>query len=596
MLRDYQEEALDRIDAADRKGNRRQLGVAATGLGKTVIFTALAERRRCRTLVLAHRDELIGQAAGKVAEMWPELGVTAHTFGALRAMEHPAVGMDGLTLNPAGIGIVKAAADDVRAHVVVASVQTLARPERLERLTGAATTQTSLLSDDVAPFGLVIVDEAHHAAAESYRTILKALGAGEPDGPLLLGVTATPDRGDGVGLDDLFHTVVFNFDILWGIDRGYLSDIRGKAVRVAGLDVGSIKKTAGDFQAGDAGRALEDAGAPAVIARAIAKYAPDRLTLVFTPTVAVATEVAAECVGAGLAAEWISGETPHEDRKRILRDFEARRISVLANCAVLTEGYDNPAVDCVVIGRPTQSRALYTQMVGRGTRRHPDKDHLLVLDVVGGAEQHSLITIPSLFGLGGKLRTAARNGSRSLSDLADEHHREQVHAGAVKVADVEMFRKVRQAGIAWLPTNSKSAPRRRYARPMAQQGRREIPTVVLSQMEPGADVWTAGLEWPSTGAQRALITRVPMEMAQGVAEDAVRKLTPRSSLVNTDAEWRAGPPSPRMIRLAGKWHVNVTKGMTAGEVSDEIGTRVAKAEARKAEKLRNAARATTGVN
>lgn len=596
--REYQSDAIARVFEAERTGSRRLLGVAATGLGKTVIFTSLAEKRGTRALVLAHRDELIAQAAGKVAELWPDLGVTQACMSALRAMDHPALEA-GLHINPNGIGIVKAAADDVRAHVVIASVQTLSRPNRLARLTDAIDAQGSLLTPDVPPFSLLVVDEAHHAAARSYRDILKQLRAGEPDGPLLLGVTATPDRGDGVGLDDLFQSIVFNYDMLWGIRAGYLADVRGRAVKVAGLNIDGIKKSAGDYQAGDAGRALEDAGAPQAIAKAIKRHAKDRRTLVFTPTVATANEVAAECVGQGLIAAWVSGDTPMDDttgpdgraipgRRTILRQFRDGEIQVLANCAVLTEGFDDPGISCVVVARPTQSCALYTQMVGRGTRKHPEKDFLLVLDVVGAASEHNLVTIPSLFGLGGKLRSKARNGAAGVVELADEHARTEISHGRIVAEDVELFHQVRAAGISWLPTHSKSAPRKRYVRPLPNDGPKEMPTVVLSQMEPKRDVWTAGLEWKS-GAQRALIRRVPMETAQGVAEDAVRKLTPNSALVTTDAEWRSHPPSRRLLAVAAKWHVKIIDGMTAGQVSDEINTRAAKAAARKREKARQQA-------
>lgn len=585
-LRDYQHDAIRRVLDTERAGSRRQLGVAATGLGKTVIFTSLAEQRGTRTLILAHRDELIAQAAGKVVELWPELGVTANTLAALRSSEHPALEHGEPVMNPNGIGIVKAAADDVRAHVVVASVQTLARPSRMCRLLDAINPEYSLLAEDVTPFDLVVVDEAHHSAAVSYREILKALGAGEPGGPLLLGVTATPDRGDGVGLDDLYDSVAFNYDILWGIRSGFLSDVRGRAVKISGLNIDGIKTTAGDYNAGAAGTALEDAGAPAAIAKAIVKHAKDRRTLVFTPTVATANEVAAECVALGVQAAWVAGETPMDERHETLRRFRDGQLEVLANCAVLTEGFDDPGIGCVVVARPTKSRALYTQMIGRGTRRHPDKDHLLVLDVVGASAEHSLVTVPSLFGLGGKLRTKARNGVAGIVELADEHARQEVKLGRIVAKDVELFHQLRDAGkIAWLKTHSKSAPRKRYVRPMPRNGPNELPTVVLAQMEPNRDVWTAGFEWES-GVQRPLIRRVSMETAQGVAEDAVRKLTPHSALVASDAEWRTRPPSARLAAVARKWHVTITPDMTAGQVSDEINTRAAKATARKREKAR----------
>src|SRR5690606_22996282 len=226
-LRPYQADALDRVAAAEARGVRRQLLVAATGLGKTVMFSALAERRGGRTLILAHRDELVAQAAAKVSEVWPD----------------------------ASVGVVKAERDEVHADVVVASVQTLARPARLERLC-ATYEDRRLLLGAAAPFGLVVIDEAHHAAAETYGRIITRLRAGDPDGPLLLGVTATPDRGDGQGLDGVFDEVVATYDVLWGIRSGYLADLRGIAVTLDGLDLSSVKVSRGDFQAGDAGRAL----------------------------------------------------------------------------------------------------------------------------------------------------------------------------------------------------------------------------------------------------------------------------------------------------------------------------------------------------
>lgn len=589
QLRPYQLDALDRIRDAEARRYRRLLGVAATGLGKTVIFTSLASKRGGRTLILAHRDELIVQAVGKILEIDPGLGATAAALTALKQADHPVVqphepgGPCPIHVSGAGVGIVKAGANDVHAAVVVGSVQTLSRSTRLAKLL-AATDATSALVGEVEPFGLIVVDEAHHAAADSYRTILKALDAGEPHGPLLLGVTATPDRGDGVGLDDVFQTVVFSYDILWGIRAGYLSDVRGKAVKVMGLNTDRIKTTGGEYQAGDAGRVMEDAGAPATIAKAIKRHAKDRKTLVFTPTVAMAEHVAAECVGLGLVANWVSGETDMDQRKRILREFHEQPAGVLVNCAVLTEGYDEPAVDCVVVARPTKSRALYAQMIGRGTRRHPGKDYCLVLDVVGASADHSLVGVPSLFGLGGKLRKRAENASAGVAELVAAHDEHEVRAGRMKAEDVELFRKVRAGGVAWITVHSSSAPLKRYERPMPQPGPRdrnqkEVPKVVLAQRVPGEDVWTCGLQWRS-GSKLPLITAVSLEMATAVGEDAVRRMT-ASALVEADAAWRSRPPDAKMRRAAGKWHVKIDPSWDAGRVSDEINTRAAKAQYRK---------------
>lgn len=579
-LRDYQVDGIARVDDAEARGVRRQLGVAATGLGKTVIFCALAEKRGGRTLILAHRDELVSQAVAKVREMWP--------------------GVD--------VGIVKAGQNDVHAQVVVASVQTLARASRLAQLLNAP----SSLLRPVEPFGLVVVDEAHHAAADTYRAILDGLRAGVvgcdkagvdhyhdrpatpdevddgcelglfiepcpgPPGPLVLGVTATPDRGDGKGLSDLFDEVVFSYDILWGIRAGYLSDLRGIAVRVDGMNMGDLKVRRGDYDQGQAGALMEKAGAPRILVEQWFKHAPDRKTLVFTPTVAMANAVADEYRHAGVAAAFVHGGTPLDERRQLLRDFTSGVVQVLANCAVLTEGYDEPTVDCIVIARPTRSRALYTQMVGRGTRRHPDKADCLVLDVVGASDEHSLVTIPSLFGIDKKRMDRATTGEATMTSLLLEQDDEAIAAGRLRAEEVEMFRKVVAAGIAWVPVHTDGALRR-YVRPLGRtKDGKEMPTVVLAQRDADADTWTAGIQ-DVDGTKRALIANVSMELAQSVAEDAVRKLAGASTaLVDANAKWRKRKPSPKQKAAAKKWGVPVDPAWNAGELSDAMSARIAK--------------------
>lgn len=549
-LRDYQRDALARSNAAEMRGVRRQMIVAATGLGKTIMFAALAEARGGRTLILAHRDELVAQAAAKVLEVWPDVSV----------------------------GIVKAERNEVHAQVVVASVQTLARPQRL-----AALAPEGGLFGDVEPFGLVVVDEAHHAAADTYRAILSHLRAGAPAedlpddpefdvdplpaGPLLLGVTATPDRGDGRGLDDLFDEVVATYDILWGIRSGYLSDLRGLRVTLDGLDLDDVKVTRGDYQAAAAGRALHDAGSAAAVVKAWHEHALDRPTLVFTPTVAQAEEHAATFIAAGVPAACVSAGTPLEDRRLILRAFAEGRIRVLCNCAVLTEGYDEPSVSCVVVARPTKSRALYAQMVGRGTRRHPDKADCLVLDVVGATAAHSLVTVPSLFGLDDVRARKAGDGSAGIAGLAHEQEAEAIRAGRLRAEEVELFATLR-AGLAWVGTHVEGAPRR-YVLSLGEHG-----TVVLANLTPGDDDGWAAQHQAAHG-NRTLIRDVGMEIAQGVAEDFARTL-PVGALVDPDASWRKRPPSEKHRNAARKWRLDPDRYATAGELSDAITARAAR--------------------
>jgi superfamily II DNA or RNA helicase len=531
VLRPYQEEALARIAQAEHRGIRRQLGVAATGLGKTIIFCALASLRGGRTLILAHRDELVAQAVAKVREVWPDVDV----------------------------GIVKAGSDEVRAHVVVASVQTLARRSRLARLL-----PDSAGVFPVEPFDLVVVDEAHHTAAESYRRILDGLDAGEDDGPLLLGVTATPDRGDGKGLDDLFDEITWSYDILWGIRSGFLCDVRGVAIRLDDLDLSDVKVRRGDYEQGAAGQAMEDAHAPTMVLKAWAAEARDRQTIVFTPTVALAQACADEFSHAGINAAMVCGATPLDERREILRAYAATEIQVVCNCAVLTEGFDDPRTDCIVVARPTRNRALYTQMIGRGTRRHPDKADLLVLDVVGASDELSLVTIPSLFGVGGDDRL--RDGTVAVTDALDDHEAHLKAVGKLKSEEAELFRAMRAEGIAWVPVHLEGARLHRYQRSLGTG----LPTVVLGQQAPGEDRYNVGTVLGST--KRYLMVDVPLELAQGIGEDFIRKHHPGGlHIADADAAWRKRPPTPKQRAFARRVKVEDHKQYaTAGDLSDAI--------------------------
>lgn len=577
-LRPYQHDAIEATVKAEARGVRAQLGVAATGLGKTVIFCSLAAQRGGRTLILAHRDELVSQAVQKVHEIWP--------------------GVD--------VGIIKAEANDVHAQVIVASVQTLSRQKRLAQLVAAS---DSVLMP-TAPLDLVIVDEAHHSAAVTYKAIINGLRAGHgevcvcghdrdghvevdlgrsrctcqvegeegvaepcpcdapeyvPPGPLLLGVTATPDRGDGVGLDDVFGEIVWNYDILWGIRSGFLADVRAKRITLDQLDLSKVKVSRGDYDAGSAGRAMEDASAPEYVVKAWLEHAKDRQTLVFTPTVDLAQSVADQFAHAGVKAAMVSGETPLMERRAILRDYAAGEIQVVANCAVLTEGFDEPRTDCIVVARPTKSRALFTQMIGRGTRRHPAKDHLLVLDVVDASTRLSLITVPSLFGL--PEQEAAEVQVKNLTDVVDEFEARKVAAGLMRAQDADLFHKMRGQGIAWIHVPGTTA---RYERPLPQN----MGTLVLVEVDPSTEnSWRCGVRFES-GEKQVFLWAGSMELAQGVAEDYARKrLGSKMAFIATDARWRKNPPSEKALAFAKKLRVpHYSDYATAGELADAIDT------------------------
>lgn len=339
-LRAYQMKASQDIHAGFREFDR-QLGVLPTGGGKTILFSRLAaDFQPQRTLILAHREELITQAVDKLAAA---TGIRAQVE----------MGDQQATLD---------------APVVVASVQTLMREARRNRWPRNH-------------FGLVVVDEAHHSLADSYLNTLRHFH----DHAKVLGVSATPDRGDKKNLGRYYQNIACEVTLLDLIQQGWLAPIRVKTVPL-GMDLGSVRTTAGDFNADDVGHALE----PYLerIADVMVEHR-HRKTLVFLPLIAVSERFAAICRDRGLKAEHVDGRT--DERRAVLDRFRRDETRILTNAMLLTEGYDEPSIDCVVCLRPTKVRALYSQIIGRGTRICPGKDHLLVLDFLWQAGEHSLV-------------------------------------------------------------------------------------------------------------------------------------------------------------------------------------------------------------
>lgn len=358
-LRPYQRADIDDVTAAWAGGENRPAVVAATGLGKTVEFATLtaeylARNPRQRALILVHRDELAHQAQRKVHSVAPHLRP-----GRVQGTRH----------------------NDTSAQVIVASVPTLARPRRREQIHSV---------------GLVIADECHHAAADSWTEVMQHFGcyAGVPT----VGFTATMARAAG-GLGDVWTRVVNNGgkgrDMLWGIRAGYLSDVRGKRVQVPDLEL-TKRMGLGSGTSDAAGTAMVNADAGPHIVKAIEELAPNRRPLIFAPNVASAVDFHQHLLASRRPFGLILGTTTTSERKRIYDDFEAGRIQGYVNAMVLTEGFDEPAIDCVVVARPTQSAALYQQMIGRGLRPFPGKEDCLVLDVVGATSTHELSTLLDL--------------------------------------------------------------------------------------------------------------------------------------------------------------------------------------------------------
>jgi superfamily II DNA or RNA helicase len=343
----YQQEAVDGVRKSWSQFDR-SLGVAPTGAGKTFIFADITQKRLAkggRVLILAHRDELIDQAINKLR--------LARGLCAVKEKAQDRASLD--------------------ASVVVASVQTLARQNRLQRFP----------SDH---FSTAIVDEAHHTPAETYQRILRHIRVQK-----LLGVTATPDRSDARNLGRFFEDIAFEIGLVDLIKAGFLCPIKVQTVPVR-IDISNVSIRAGDFSEEELARALE----PVLekIAEAVGNYAHTRKTLVFVPLIRIAQQFADILKTHGFAAEMICGVST--DRAEKLARFTSGETRILVNAMLLGEGYDEPSIDCVIVLRPTKIRSFFAQMVGRGTRIHPGKENLLLLDFLWISRQHNLAKPASL--------------------------------------------------------------------------------------------------------------------------------------------------------------------------------------------------------
>ena len=373
-LRAYQRKAVD-LTLAGFQQFTKQLLVAATGAGKTQIFCeTIRLHQPGRSLVLCHREELIGQAAKRL-----------ESFGIPAEIE---MGASYASLDAPG---------------VVGSVQSLMGDSRLSRW-------------PQDHFDLVVADEAHRAMSDSWQKVLRHF-----DGHArVLGVSATPERSDKRHLGKYFENIPYEIGLLDLVKQGWLSPIKVKTVPL-GVDLRGVSTSHGDYSADDLGHALE----PYLeqIADVLVEHR-HRKTLVFLPLIAVSKRFAEICRDRGLLAEHVDGQT--SERQAILERFKRDETRVLCNAMLLTEGYDEPSIDCVVCLRPTKVRALYSQIIGRGTRLWPGKDHLLVLDFLWQAEEHSLMRPANLIAedeADAKALTEKLGGEGDL-----EEAREQVNA------------------------------------------------------------------------------------------------------------------------------------------------------------------------
>lgn len=429
QLRPYQTACVEQ--AADiLRTHRSTLIVMATGLGKTVTIAETIRRWPTgRVLFMAHRDELIRQACDKLQR---------------------------ITGEPCDVEMGQEWADDdpllAKSKVVVTSVQTMSRIRRMTRF-------------KPEDFGLVVIDEAHRATARSYREVIRYYQQ-NPD-MKLVGLTATPDRTDGQAMGLVFDSVAFRYDILNAIDDGWLVPIEQQFVWVKGMDLSKLKTVAGDFAPEELAKIMEQERICHEIASSTLQLS-EGPTLLFTASVRQA-EKTAEILNRHKpgSADWVCGETPKDQRRDILARFASGELQYLANCAILTEGYDCPSLRTIVVARPTKSRSLYAQILGRATRPLPNtvdrfdnpelrrkaiacstKTAAIVLDLVGNSGRHKLVSALDILGGNYDPIVVARAiaTSKKANRRADALEALRYAAEAQRIAEEE--RKRRQAIIA----------------------------------------------------------------------------------------------------------------------------------------------------
>jgi superfamily II DNA or RNA helicase len=507
-LRPYQIEIVEATLAALEQG-QRGLVVAPTGTGKTVGAVEVNRRRQGRSLSIVHREELIRQTAEKMT----------------------LAGLDGL-------GVVKAERDDTDAQHVVASVQTLAHERRRQRLG--------------RDFNTVWVDEAHHVAAPTYLTIMDEIGCFEESGPGTFGTTATPDRLDKLGLDRIFDKIVYEVGLVPMIRQAYLSDVRALRV-VLPVDLDAVHTRGGDFVESELAEAMEAVDAPRLIAHAYGEHARERKAALFVPSVRLAHLTAEALRALGIASEALDGSTPADERRAILARLHSGATRVVPNCQVLTEGWDEPSVDAIVIARATQSRALYTQMLGRGLRLYPDKTDCLILDLVGASDKHELVTTPSLLGLDPRL--VAEQGVLA-ADTARTEAARQRQDGLLRgpVGGAEEIDILSRRDFVWTPVGSA------HVLSAGDDG-----WIGVEQVARGK--WRVIRQTAYKGPLAVVFETTDQGYALGKAEDLARASVSRV-LHDRGARWRREPMSATQIAFFERWGLFMDRNWTKGQAAD----------------------------
>jgi ATP-dependent helicase IRC3 len=534
-LRDYQHEALDRVKKAYTQGKRRVLVSLPTGTGKTVVFASFPGhfKMKKRLLVIAHREELLIQAEQKFRAIDPALKIGIERAGDYAPSE---------------------------SQVVIASVPTLARPNgsRLSRF-------------KPEDFSIVVVDEAHHATADSYRIIFDHFDLFSPGTPrLLVGFTATPRRGDKQGLGEVFEEVCYARDLRQMVDAGYLCHIRGWRIDTS-LSLDGVQVRHGDFVESQLAKVVNMPSRNRLLPVVYRKLAKYRRAIVFCVDVQHSKDVCQVFQDAGIRASAVWGDMPKDERREMLSRFSKGEISVLTNCNLLTEGFDEPRINCVILARPTKSKLLYAQMVGRGTRLHPEKADLMVVDVADNSKHHTIPGLHSLFNLPMNLNL---EGSRALEVERDVERMSRQWpwidtSRLLKPEDIK-FAATRIDFFNFDPPPELAGQTDHIWFRATDAYRLNLPEGEALTVESNLlDSWDIRL---SAGSRSRLLAQADtLTRAVAIADNFVMSERPDAvTVVKRLADWRSGPPTEKQIEVLSRKRIPIPEGLTKGQASQII--------------------------
>lgn len=531
QLRPYQLEDINKIVNKFRNEKiNRQLVRWATGLGKTVLFCSLPNylKGHKRIMILVHTQELAKQTMDKIRSITPHLSVGLE-MGVDRACD---------------------------ADVVVASVATLGRAgsDRIKQF-------------NPADFTALVVDEAHHSTASTYTRVIDHFNPKGNKNFLLLGVTATPNRTDGVGLFQVYDEIVADRDIKWGIDNGFLSDLTGQLIKIKS-DLDKVQWSGGDFNVEELAKEVNTPENNLGYVKAYEQFGDKRKFLGFATNVQHAKDLAEAFRLRGHKVDAVWGED--DDRILKLSNHKLGKLDGLINNKFLTEGYDDPSIGCILLARPVGSESTYTQIVGRGTRLTDKYDDCIVLDTVGSSTKHSLCTLPNLFGLNKELNLKGR----SVTEVVDEIEAKLKNKPAISKAEIPDIDTLDQ----YVQTVDLMRPEvppevLQFSEFKWRKADPTTYTITLASNEHvvvtrnGMGSWTIHGEVCKTELTEY---RDTLQEAIQTADTAIRQYGGKSlaSMVKTSAKWHKDKPTDKQLALCKKFYIKLPANATKGDVAN----------------------------